>query len=75
MKLIKNITTGLYLAVQAEKYCDVNELMLPDNAERWNCMKVHDAGIPAGTICYLQCNPGYVATKCKYLFITSCHCV
>ena len=69
MKIFNNITTGLFLAVQAGKYCDVNELPLPNNAEKWNCTKVQDAGIPTGTICYLQCNPGYIETKCKCLYI------
>ena len=46
--------------------CNREELKLPDNAEMWKCDETGDIYVTAGAHCFLKCNSGFIATKCKY---------
>ena len=51
--------------------CDVAELKLPKNAERWDCVGDESDGVFGNivvpwTFCYLKCAPGYIATSCEF---------
>ena len=68
MKIFKNFIFGLCVAAGKDprmSYCDVDELSLPANAERWDCAGTTDQYVPTGARCYLQCNPGFIPTSCN----------
>ena len=47
-------------------YCDTSELILPVNAEKWDCSGATGNLVPAGNKCSLKCDAGYIETICKY---------
>ena len=59
---------GQRMKVIPYESCNVEELKLPKNAERWDCVGEHyrrNIVLP-WTNCYLKCNPGYIATSCEF---------
>ena len=68
MKLFKNIIIACSVATGKNpktSYCDLGELNLPDNAEKWVCGEATGNFIPIRSKCYLECDAGYIATSCK----------
>lgn len=46
-------------------YCDTTDLVVPVQAEKWDCTGATGNMVPSGTKCILKCNAGYDPTKCK----------
>ena len=74
MKLLKEIIFASSLlspAAKAQNTCNVNELVVPDNAEGWDCdpdtdgITAANTRVPPGTKCYLKCNPGFIDYICE----------
>ena len=70
MKLFQSLTLLCNLAV-GKKTCDIAELDLPDNAEKWQCENANDNLVPAGNDCKLKCKNGYSEAICKFLIFTA----
>ena len=52
------IFTGIAQAFEKDPrsyYCDIEDLTLPSNAEKWNCSEAKGDLVPAGNDCKLKC--------------------
>ena len=52
--------------VSGRRSCDISDLALPVNAEKWNCTGATGNKVQAGNKCTLQCGPGYNPAKCEF---------
>ena len=67
------IVSGTERFTGTKKFCDISELPLPINAEKWNCTGESNGNLAeAGNKCTLECAAGYSPTKCKLTFKFSC---
>ena len=67
MKLFKHLLIGYCTTASKTPratFCDIGELSLPDNAEKWDCGTT-DTFVPIWTDCQLQCDSGYILA-CKF---------
>ena len=68
MKLFQNFFIVSCVAAGKQSrtsYCNLDDLTLPDDAEKWDCRGTSDKYIPTGTKCFLQCDAGYMPTACE----------
>ena len=68
MRLLKNLIIASNVAAGEDprtSYCDLDDLVLPDHAEKWDCAGVIGNFIPTDTKCYLKCDAGFIATPCE----------
>ena len=67
------IVSGTERFSGTKRFCDISELTLPINAEKWNCTGESNGNLAeAGNKCSLKCDAGYSPTKCKLKFNFSC---
>ena len=62
------IFTGVAKALEKDPrsyYCDIEDLNLPPNAEKWNCSEAKGDLVPAGNDCKLICKTGFTELKGK----------
>ena len=68
MKLLNNLLIGFCATAGKDPrttYCDLNELSLPENAEKWDCGDDITRYVPTWQRCYLKCQPGFIPTSCN----------
>lgn len=72
MKLLNGLIFFNVIVSGTKKFCDISELTIPMNAEKWNCAGATGNLVEAGNKCTLKCDDGYSPTMCKLTFIFSC---
>ena len=48
-------------------FCDIGELVLPDNADKWLCPNAKNGQAPTRDECKLQCKVGFKPERCTCL--------
>ena len=71
MKLLSGFIIFAGLVKAAEKipksyYCDIEDLDLPANAEKWDCPEAKGDLTPSGSNCKLKCNAGFTVVAGKF---------